>query len=206
MKVKIKIILFLMFLSLLISNVSSTYSRYVSQANGNITTDFAKWQIFVDNTNISENYDTSLTFTPNIDYNENVANGKMAPGSTGYFDIEINAENVDVSFTYNISLSDATDTDVKDIKITEYAVLSEEELANNSITTIPYNGTNIENNVIYSNPDDLKKFIVRVYFVWDESENSTMSDIDDTSIGTKAANGEEIDFNLVANINFRQYI
>lgn len=205
MKLKIKIILFLMFLSLLISNVSSTYSRYVSQANGNITTDFAKWQIFVDNTNISENYDTSLTFTPNIDANENVASGKMAPGSTGYFDIEINAENVDVSFTYNITLSSVS-TDVTDLRVTKYAILSDEDITNNNINTTDYNGVNIENNVIHNNPEDLKKFVVRVFFMWDDTENGTMSDIDDTKVGTKVANGEDIDFNLVANINFKQYI
>ena len=205
MKLKIKIILFLSFLCLLISNVSSTYSRYVSQANGNITTDFAKWQIFVDNTNISENYDTSLTFTPNIDTNENVAANKMAPGSTGYFDIEINAENVDVSFTYNITLT-ALSSDVPDLKVTKYAILSEDDITNNNITTTDYNGVNIEDNVIYNDPEDLKKFVVRVFFKWDDTENSTMSDIDDTVVGTKAANEEDIDFNLVANINFKQYI
>lgn len=205
MKLKIKIILFLMFLSLLISNVSSTYSRYVSQANGNITTDFAKWQIFVDNTNITENYDTSLTFTPNIDTNENVASGKVAPGSTGYFDIEINAENVDVSFTYNITL-DSSSSDVPDLKVTKYAILSEDDITNNNIITTDYNGINIEDNVIHNNSEDLKKFVVRVFFMWDDTESSTMSDTEDTSVGTKAANGEDIDFNLVANINFKQYI
>ena len=206
MKTKIKLIAFLSVLLLLISNVSSTYARYVSASTGNVVTDFARWQILINNDSITENYNTNLQFTPTIEANDNVAAGKFAAGSTGYFDIEVNPTYVDVSFDYNIAISVAPNSDLSDVVINDYALIDPD--TPNVINKVSYNGTSITGTKNYDNSNSEfvhETFIVRVYFKWDDV-NGTMSDIQDTAIGNMAAKGEDINFDLVASITFSQHV
>ena len=102
---KFKIILLILSLSLTLSYMSNTYSRYVADATGNLEVLFAKWQILVNGQDIEDQTTSSIRLTPVIDANANVAQGKIAPSSKGHFDIVINPENVDVSFEYAIQLA-----------------------------------------------------------------------------------------------------
>lgn len=206
MKTRTKLLAFLIVVFLLIDSVTSTYARYVSAASANISTDFARWQISVNNTNITSNYSSSIEFTPIIDSNPNVAAGKVAPGSTGYFDIVINPENVDVSFDYTISITKAANSEISDLNIVNYAIV--DPSTPNVINKISSNGSNITNTLTYNNSVSNFKFntfIVRIFFVWDDT-TGTMTDAQDTAIGNKAANGETINFNFIANLQFQQHI
>ena len=106
MNFRIKILLFVIPLSFFLCFMSNTYSRYVADATGNLKMSFAQWQILVNNEDITKNTSSSIVLTPVIDANDYVKSNKIAPSSTGYFDISIDPSNVDVSFNYNISLNE----------------------------------------------------------------------------------------------------
>lgn len=208
--INVKLLFLVISLFLLIYNVDEAYSRYVSDVSGDVAFNFAKWQILVNNENITTNYESKLKFTPIIDENENMASNVLGPTSTGYFDVEINPESVDTSFVYNINITIPSDSDIKNVVITDYAITNEEEIAlGTEPTKIPMNGSNsISETMIWDSSVDgfcFHKFIVRVYFAWNDNKEN-MSDLEDTIIGVEAAEGKEINFSLLASLKFRQYV
>lgn len=207
MKFKIRLLLFVLFLSLFLVAAKSTYARYATSTTGEANLNMAQWQISVNNQNITENYNTQLSFTPVIEENENVKSGTVAPGSTGYFDIQINPEKVDVSFSYNIMLQLPEDSVVSDLKITHYAIIPSGQ-DDNSIQKIPYTGSSIENVLKYDNQTSNFKFspfTVRVYFEWYDGQDNLMDDSADTEVSQKVNNSEDVDFNILASLSFKQY-
>lgn len=206
---KTKFLIFLLCLFALISTVNTTYSRYASAASGTVTTNFARWQVFVNNENITSNYTTSMNFTPVILPNENVAANKIAPSSKGYFDVAINPTNVDVAFTYDININIPEDSLITDIKVTDYAIVEGTEITDEtSLEKVQLTTSNITNTLFYSNTTpnfSFKPFVVRMYFSWLDGENETMSDNSDATIGNMIVNGEDTKFELGVNISFKQY-
>lgn len=208
--INIKLLILVISFFLLAYNVNEAYSRYVSEVNGDVNFNFARWQILVNNENITTNYESKIKFTPIIDENENMASNVLGPTSTGYFDIEINPENVDTSFVYNINITVPSDSEVKNVVITDYSITNEESiLLGNELVRIPLNGSNsISETMLWdSNTSGFKfnPFIVRVYFAWNDNKE-IMTDEEDTIIGNKASENEEINFSLLASLKFRQYV
>jgi len=207
---KFKILIFLLCVIVLISTVTSTYARYASATEGVVTTDFARWQIFVNSQNITENYGTSMTFTPTILPNENVAANKIAPSSKGYFDIAINPTNVDVSFIYDIAFSIPEDSLITDIKLTDYAIVEGNEITEEAtITKIPLEDlTSISDKMLYDNNTEnfsFQPFVIRAFFSWVDDETGGMSDEQDSIVGDMVADAENFNFELGVSINFKQY-
>lgn len=206
---KTKLLIFLLCVLVLASTINTTYSRYVSAANGTVTTDFARWQLFVNNENITSNYTSSMTFTPVILPNNNVAANKIAPSSKGYFDVAINPTNVDVAFTYDINLNVPEDSLITDVRLTDYVVVEGTEITDDSsLTKIPVTTSNITDTLFYSNTTQdfsFKPFVIRMYFAWFDGEGETMDDEDDANIGNMIANGDDTKFELGVNITFKQY-
>ena len=100
---KFKILLVIMSLAVTLSIMSNTFSRYVSGATGNIDMAFSKWQILVNQVDITDGSSSSIDLVPVIEENDNVATNTVAPGTKGYVDIDIDPTNVDVSFDYSIN-------------------------------------------------------------------------------------------------------
>ena len=161
---KIKILLLIFSLSLTLSYMSNTYSRYVADATGNVNVLFAKWQILVNDSDITNETTSSIEITPVIYENENVAKNTIAPSSKGYFDIVINPENVGVSFEYDITL-DVLNENMPELWITNYSILKSdyiegqsvdvETITDNVITgTMNYDNTKVD--FIKNKPDSLK--------------------------------------------------
>ena len=196
---KIKILLLIFSLSLTLSYMSNTYSRYVADATGNVNVLFAKWQILVNDSDITNGTTSSIAITPEIDENPHVASGTIAPSSKGHFDIIINPENVGVSFEYDITL-DVLNDDMPDLMITKYSILPKGYIEGNQVDVKP-----ITNNVISESMDltnnKHETFTIRVYFEWFEGtkNNETMNDEADTAVAT---NNESLD--IEAKISFKQ--
>lgn len=99
--------------------VGFTYSRYLSSATGTSTAKVAKWAVKVNDTDIIQN----KTFTLDSKYitwnsSDKVANGYIAPGSTGTMKIKLDTTGSQVAVKYTISV-DATALDkYSQIKIT----------------------------------------------------------------------------------------
>ena len=207
MRKRISFVLLLISCSLCLSFMSSTYSRYVAGTTGNIDILFAKWQILVDDLDIANENNSSITFTPVIEANNNVRANTIAPTSKGYFDIDINPSNVDVSFRYQIDLS-IDNEDIPDLMITKYAILDSDYEEGDTIeyTTLTTNA--ITDELIYNNNINnfsFEPFTVRIYFEWFEGLGEDMDNDDDTEIGVAAAE-DDITFDITANIAFEQII
>lgn len=210
MKKRICFVLLLMSCSLCLCFMSSTYSRYVAGTTGNIDILFAKWQILVNNEDITDANVSSITITPTIEEDENVKADTIAPTSKGYFDIDVNPTNVDVSFRYTIDL-DIDNEDIPDLMITKYAILPSDYEEGDTIEYTTLQEPTITDNLLYDNETDnfaFDSFTIRIYFEWYEGEDEVMDDEADTVFGIAAAeaaeNEEELSFTITASMTFEQ--
>lgn len=214
MNFRIKILLVFIPLSLMLCFMSNTYSRYVADTTGDLKMSFAQWQILVNNKDITNNTSSSIILTPVIEENNYVKSNKIAPSSTGYFDINIDPTNVDVSFNYNINLK-VLNENIPDLMISKYAILNKN--FDEKKDTITY--TEIQNNLITGSLDisnlttatsgdeiinsKFEPFTVRIYFEWYEGQDEKMSNEADTLIGLDAQNNK---LEIEAKIKFEQKI
>ena len=147
----------------------ASYAKYKKEITGSSETQIASWNIKVNNEII--NNETTLTndIVPVLDTNQFVKEGVIAPGSTGYFDLVINALDVDVDFTYEISGTVSEDTPLSDLILTEYEI--------NGVRTT-YNPTNKITGTLVKNTGDTS---IRVYFKWNDDSTETMNNQQDTA-------------------------
>ena len=182
---KITFLLALLALFYCVSLIQSTYAKYLSTADADTNITIARWNILVNNQDISQNSNFSEVLEPTFTGNENIKDGVIAPTATGYFDITIDGSTTDVSFSYDISFSEADDNTVTDLKITKY------EIDGHSYT---YNGP-ISGNILLN--DQNRALTVRVYVEWvDQTDDETMTNVDDTT----AANGGVAKFKVNVNV------
>lgn len=195
---KLKILILIITLSVTLCLMSNTYSRYVADATGNIEIPFAKWEIMVNNENINKQASTSISFTPVIESNENIADGVIAPSSSGYFDITIDPTNVDVSFDYVINLS-IENVNMPDLMVNKYAILPDNYIEGDTLSFTEITNNQISNQV----KNNSNQFTIRIYFEWYDGEDNQMDDDADTQIGTSE---DDIKVIINANINFKQVV
>lgn len=216
MNFRIKILSVFIPLCLLLCFMSNTYSRYVADTTGNLKMSFAQWQILVNNDDITNSSSSSINLKPVIDKNKYVEDNKIAPSSTGYFDISIDPSNVDVAFNYSITL-DVVNENIPDLIITKYAILDKDYNENNTINYENINNNLIQGSLDFDNvatssdeiatdTDEIKEhsfepFIVRICFEWYEGENEKMDDEDDTLV---VNNDEDSDLEINAVVKFEQ--
>lgn len=90
----------------LIALIGGTYSRYTSSGTVNATAQLAKWHVELNGTDIS-----TVTSTQNVtltfDDNSNVATGKLAPGRTAYFQVELDPTGSEVAIDYTFNVDTA---------------------------------------------------------------------------------------------------
>lgn len=207
MERKIKFLLLLISTAFTLGLMSNTYSRYVASTTGDVELVFAKWQILVNNDDITSGNTSTINITPVIEESKNITSDKIAPSSKGYFDINIDPQNVGVSFDYSIDL-EVLNENMPDLLITKYAILGNDYTEEDEITTI-----NLENNQI-SNSLEIDKsvenytfepFTIRVFFEWYEGENEQMDDAQDTLVAQQAQENNE-NLKIQATITFNQKI
>ena len=99
-----KPLVILLVLTLITATIFSmyAYSKYKTTLTGNGTATVAKWSFKV-NGQTQTIPDIDLTQT--MDAHNNVAEGKIAPGTSGHFDLELDATGSEVSIDYNIKLA-----------------------------------------------------------------------------------------------------
>lgn len=202
---KIKILLVLISLSLTLGLMSNTYSRYVASANGSVEAVFAKWQILLNNTDITNETSSTINITPIMEENQYIKNNTVAPSSKGYFDVNIDPSNVGVSFTYSINLKVANEN-MPDLLITKYAILDKNYVEGDEITTTNIEANKIDGELNFDNKVTnfkFEPFTIRVYFEWYEGENEKMDDQSDTNVGKDAALNDT-KLLIQATIDFKQ--
>ena len=154
----------------------ASYAKYKKQIQGDVNSTVASWNIKVNNETINNKLLLSNYITPVIDSNQYVKEGVLAPGSTGYFDVVINAEDVDGDFSYELSGTVNNDTPLADLLITDYE--------QDGVKTEYTEGTTITGD-IQKNSGDTS---IRVYFKWNDDDTNTMNNARDTEYATNSAN------------------
>ena len=203
MKNKFKILLILVISTITLSLISNTYSRYVAATVGNLETEFSRWQLLVNNVDITNNKNSEIIITPTINENVNTKKDTLAPASKGYFDIDIDPSNVDVSFNYNISL-EVLNAEMPDLIITNYAKLNKDYVEGDLITLNSVDSSVISENYNYSELNEgqsFEPFKIRVYFEWYDDLNENLNDDNDINI----VNAID-DIQIKVNIKFNQII
>ena len=98
--------------------IINTYALYKSQLEGTYNNSLGRWIIDVNGNEISsgtqiEEFDLTPEYMKYVQ-SEYVADGKIAPGSQGYFELLIDASKTDVSILYEITLGSATKNKTED--------------------------------------------------------------------------------------------
>lgn len=167
----------------------TSYAKYRKQVQANTAATIASWNIKVNNETINNKAVLTTFITPTFDSNQYVKSGVLAPGSTGYFDVIIDALLVDVDFTYVISGGVHEDTPLSDLVITQYEVGG---------VTYSYNDIDKITGEIQKNTASTS---IRIYFQWNDSTGQTMNNQQDTSY---AINSNYQQTKIKLNITFNQ--
>lgn len=167
-----RFVVLLAFISLFLCIVTlqDTYAKYTSMVNETTNIAIARWRILVNDFDIRSNSSTTNLITPVFAGTQNIASGVIAPTATGYFDIVVDSTGTDLSFAYNINISNTENSLVQDIVVTS-ATLNGQEI---QVTDNVLSGT-----VSLDSPTKVNTF--RVYIEWNDGTGQTMDNAQDTN-------------------------
>lgn len=161
---KILYLLLISFVLITTYEILNTYGLFESEKKIVVAQDVAHWKILINGSNIIE--EEFVINSINIEDNENVLNGKIAPGTRGYFDIEIDPQ-TDTSIVYSISF------DFSQINESVKVDSIEETINGNLIRT----GESTYSKVITLNEiKENTKNNIRVYLKWENNEENNETD------------------------------
>ena len=175
-------------LFLSITTLQDTYAKYASSINETTDISIARWRILVNDYDIRSSSTTSNLIHPTFSGNTNIAGGVIAPTAAGYYDIEIDATDADLSFSYTITMQNDNNSAVSDVKITSCTK------GGSPLSVV--NGT-ITGNIRLSDP---RVNTITCYIEWDDGVNSTM----DNAADTQAASGKNPVATIDISANFIQ--
>lgn len=187
MKFKRKMLFFVALISLFycVTLMQDTYGKYLTSAEANAELTIARWSILVNNQDIVNNSNFSEVVVPTFNGTTNINSNVIAPTSTGYFDLLINANDTDVSFTYTISL-DTSDCIVSDLTITGYTIGN---------THYTYDGSDISNDILLT--DTNKTVSIRFDVEWTDGTGETMNNAADTQASKQSVAAFDINVNFI---------
>lgn len=152
--------------------INETYAKYLTSANSITNAPIARWKILVNNEDITLGTTSENIITPIFPGNDNISEGVLAPNAEGYFDLIIDASNVDVSFSYEILIKANDNSIVKELIATGYQKNGSE------IIQLENSNDKIQGTI---NLNDQEKTIsLRIYIKWDDSLN-IMDNQEDTN-------------------------
>ncbi len=180
--------------------IATTYAKYMTEATANIEKTAGAWVIKINDNDIS-NSNSETTF--DIDdlifpESEFVVEGKLAPASSGYFDVVIDPTGTSVAVRFDVTLDVSGLSAYDAINFTAvYRVINGEEVSANMVRT----GDHTYSGVI--SLDDVKEGIastMRFYIGWEEDETEE-GDESDTQLG----NIKDVTAKLPVNVVISQY-
>lgn len=158
--------------------INETYAKYVSVATSTTSTSIARWKIIVNNDDITLGSTSTSLITPIFPGSDDIKNNVLAPNAEGYFDLVIDASNVDVSFRYTVNVIANENSPVTELVATRYVINGGEE--------IEFDSTNTLSGEIRLNQVD-RTVNIRVYIKWDDSlDLMNNSEDTNTTIGNQS--------------------
>ena len=96
------------FLVLFIYGIASTFGLFHSNVDGDVNTDVAKWNILINDTNISDGVTDKFVIN-DLAYSDttNKKPGTIAPGTSGTFSLTLDATDTQVSVIYTIEVDES---------------------------------------------------------------------------------------------------
>lgn len=183
------IVVFVLILTISFAYLTQTsLAKYRKQTSAEVNANIAKWNIKVNKEDINNKITLTNKIIPIIEQNEFVKEGVIAPGTTGYCDIIIDATQVDVDFKYQLSSSIPAESNIKDLKVTDYIINPN----STNQTKIPYDDSKLLTGSITKNTTNN---IIRLYIKWEE-ENGTMNNQQDTEVAINSNSKALISINL----------
>ena len=164
MNKKILYLLFISFVLITTYEVMDAYGLFESKNKLVVNQNVARWKILINGSNITE--EDFVINSINVEGNENVLNGKLAPGVRGYFDVEIDPK-ADTSIVYSISFDFSQ---ISDSFIVENI---EETTSGNLIRTDEATYAKV---ITRKEIKENKKNNVRVYLKWENKEDNNATD------------------------------
>ena len=164
MNKKILYLLFISFVLITTYEVMNAYGLFESKNKQVVNQNVAHWKILINGSNITE--EDFVINSINVEDNENVLNGKLAPGVRGYFDVEIDPK-ADTSIVYSISFDFSQ---ISDSFIVENI---EETTSGNLIRTDESTYSKV---ITLNEIKENKKNNVRVYLKWENKEDNNATD------------------------------
>ena len=180
--------------------IATTYAKYMTEATASVEKQAGAWVIKLNNKDIS-NSNSETTF--DIDElifpeNEFVVPGKLAPSSSGYFDVVIDPTGSSVAVRFDVTLDVTGLSAYEAINFTSASrVVNEEEVSEGMVRTADHTYSGI------ISLDDVKNGIpstMRFYIGWEEEETEE-GDESDTQLG----NLKDITTKLPVNVVISQY-
>lgn len=175
------ILLILSFISLYVTIclANEAYAKYLSSATSTSSTSIARWRILVNNDDITVGATSTSLITPQFPGNDDISENVLAPNAEGYFDLVLDASNVDVSFRYEISIAPNENSPVTELVATKYQIDGEEEIE------FEEGEDTIEGTINLS--DEERTVNLRVYIKWDDTLNlMTNAQDTNTTVGDQA--------------------
>lgn len=165
MKNKIKTFFTIIAIALLVFIVFEIYNVYAllySQVETDVSLQLGKWNIKVNNTDVTNDESKSYTIdTINLMNSQNVKEGKIAPGTKGNFQITIDPTYTQVSFRFDIIINSEESNSV----LTILTIKSDEDIK------IIRTGKNIYSGVVpLSSIEAGKKINLYMEFEWVNDE------------------------------------
>jgi len=162
----------------------TSYAKYIKKVDGEVVADIADWNIKINNEDIRGKTQLTNSILPTFTGDQYTKDGVIAPGTEGYFDLNIDATNADVNFNYTITVSTSSNSSVQDIVILGYQI--------NSGNMESYGSSGITGSVVHntsSNP-------IKVYIKWNDSTGQSMDNQADTAVGADDLSEVLLDVNI----------
>ena len=159
--------------------IDETYAKYLSTADSTTIAPIARWKVLVNNHDITLGSTSSSIITPVFPGSDNISADVLAPNAEGYFDIVIDASNVDVSFSYTIQTGVNEESALTELIVTGYSV--------NDGEVIPVTDQKdlIKGDIDLSERN--QNTTIRVFLKWDDSLNIMTNEEDTNTTKEKEA-------------------
>ena len=178
---KKRILVFILFCLVFVFLFQEAYAKYRKYASVQVDNTVAKWNIKINNELIGNKTTLTNHIIPTVVNNNYVKNDVLAPGSLGYFDVDIDATDADVSFTYEINVAKYDIYTIEDLTI--YAYYDDDFSTSTSVTN------NIITGTIQHNTDSTK---VRIYYKWLDDGTDVMNNQTDTTAAITGTSNADI--------------
>ncbi len=187
------LILSLILIAIAIFQISQTYSVFYSMLKGTTEIQIGKWDILVNNTQVTNGFETNFIMDDlNFSTNNKVLGGRIAPGMYGTGEIGIKPRDVDVSIRYDIFL----DRSVID---NEYIVLADLVVNNKTKSLVKTAEDTYTGLILLSDLTTNYEDVIELRVDWENNEDNNERD---TAVGIRTNTAIMVPIN----IKFSQYL